>query len=184
MLYGAVEVGLEEPVLNDAIFFKFRFGEGLGNFGRDFAWVVKNLPLIELEEGVEFLRPILHGHRNLPLSLILGIIQIHRHNPVKRLQFLFREIVFGDKHIWLEDFSLRSVFPRGQPHMLLLAVRTFYYQFRGGMAVNRKVQLVLNGRKEILCDFCIGPIIHRRRVDVGNLLVEPSLARANLADFR
>jgi hypothetical protein len=52
LLDDAVEVGLEEVVLDDAVFLEFGFGEGLGDFGSDLAGMVEKVALVELKKGV------------------------------------------------------------------------------------------------------------------------------------
>jgi hypothetical protein len=54
--------------------------------------VIEEVPLVELEKGVQLAGPIRHRHGNVPLGLILRVIEIHRHEAVERLQFLFGEI--------------------------------------------------------------------------------------------
>ena len=41
LLERPVEVGLEQPILNDAVFFKFAFGKSLDDFGTDFAGMIQ-----------------------------------------------------------------------------------------------------------------------------------------------
>ena len=52
LLDDAVEVGLEEVVLDDAVFLEFGFGKRLCDLGRNFSRMVEKVALVELEEGV------------------------------------------------------------------------------------------------------------------------------------
>ena len=52
LLNEAIEVGLEEVVLDDAVFLEFGFGKRLCDLGRNFSRMVEKVALVELEEGV------------------------------------------------------------------------------------------------------------------------------------
>lgn len=58
LLDHAVEVRLEVPVLHDPVFFELGFGEGLCDLGGDFAGMVEQVALVELEKGIELLGPV------------------------------------------------------------------------------------------------------------------------------
>ena len=77
LIDGYDKVGLEKAVLDDALFFKFAFGKGLGDCSRDFARVVQQVALVELEEGVKFPRPVPHGHGDAALGLGFCVIEVH-----------------------------------------------------------------------------------------------------------
>ena len=79
---------------------------------------------------------------------------------------------------------MRRIAPRGEAHALLRAVRSLNYQLRSGAAVDGEVELVLHGSEEGLRGGRIHAIVHRGRVDIGDLLVEATLAGAYLADLR
>lgn len=52
------------------------------------------------------------------------------------------------------------------------------------MAVDGVVQFILYFGEEGLGGRCVLVVVHAGGVDIGDLLVEPSLAEADLADFR
>jgi len=184
LLDHAVEVGFEEAVLDDAVFLKLGFGKGLGDFGGDFAGVFEQVALVELEEGVEFSRPVGHGHGDAALGLVLGVVEIHGDEAVEGFEFLLGQIVFGDGDIRLEDFPLGRIPPIGETHAFLSAVCPAHDQLGGGVAVDGKVELVLDSGEKSLRRFSLCAVIHRGGVNVGNLLIEATLAGADFADFR
>ena len=106
LLDGPVEVRLEQPVLHDAVFLKFTFGKRLRHFGADFAWMQQQLAFIELEERIQLGRPILHRHRDAAFGLILGVVEIHGHDAIQRLEFLFRQVVLRDDDIRFEKYRI------------------------------------------------------------------------------
>lgn len=68
--------------------------------------------------------------------------------------------------------------------MWLAAIGPFADQLCRGMAVDGVMQFVLYFGEECLGSWCVLVVIHAGGVDVGDLLVEASLAEADLADFR
>ena len=68
--------------------------------------------------------------------------------------------------------------------MFLLGIRPHLYQLRSGMSVNRYVHTILDCREEIARRVGCLVVIDRRRIQVGNLLVEFALAQPDFAYSR
>lgn len=97
-----VKVRLEQLILHDPVFLKLTFRKCLRHFLPHLARMIEDVPFVKLEKGVQLAGPVLHRHGNVPLGLILGIIQIHRYEAIQRLQFLFGEVILRDNDIRLE----------------------------------------------------------------------------------
>src|ERR1041385_872870 len=182
-LHFSLEVALELAVLAHAKFVVLLLGKALCHLGGDLAGVREHLVLVELQEGVELRDPFGHLHRNLPIALILGVVEVHRHDALELLDLALDQVVLGDADIALEDLPLGRVLPRREPHRGLLSVSALRDQLRGGLARDRPVQLVLHGLEERLCDLGVLVVVDAALlVNVGDLQVEPSLAGADLTD--
>ena len=112
------------------------------------ASVVEDLVLIGSQKAVQSLRPVLHGHRDVAAGLIFRIVQIHGDDTLRRLQFLFGEVVLGNRYTVLLDLLIRIPLPGGQPHVGLFRVGPFHDQFRRCVTVDGPVELVLHLREE------------------------------------
>jgi len=82
-----IEIALEEPVLNHAVFFKFTRSVLLGDFGTDASGVLQHLPFIRREEDVEPLRPILHRHGHAAFGAAFRQIEVGVHDAPQIFQF-------------------------------------------------------------------------------------------------
>ena len=107
----SVEVAFEQSILHNTILLELAFCKGFCNFVCNSAGIMQDLMLVEFEEPVQSLRPILHRHRNVPVGLILGIVEVHGHDTLQRTKFIFCKIVLCNRDIILLDFPVRIVFP-------------------------------------------------------------------------
>ena len=107
-----VKVTLKQLVLHDPVFL-LALCKSLGDLMGHPASVVEDLMLIEFQKAIQPLGPVLHGHGDMTAGLIFRIVQIHGDNAFQRLQFLFGEIILGDGHIILLNFSIRILLPGG-----------------------------------------------------------------------
>ena len=96
--------------------------------GLDPACVGQDVPVVELQEGIEPVGPIAHVH-NLPApGLVFGVVKIHRDDAVELAELLFSQVVLRDRHVDLAG-TLRLNYPefpdscpRGQPEDVEAAI--------------------------------------------------------------
>jgi hypothetical protein len=98
------------------------------------------------------------------------------------LDLFLGEIVLGDRRILLAYGSRGGIFPGGEAHVGFRGVGTVADNFRGGVAVGGPVHFVLDGLKEELGQLGGRVVVNAGGVNVGDLLVEQSFARADVAD--
>jgi len=144
---------------------------------------LQHLPLIRREEDVQPFRPSLHRHGHATFGAALRQIEVGVHDAAQVFQLRFRQVVLGHHHIAFEDFSAGGFGPGRQPHAFLRMIRPPHDQFGGGVAVHGAMHLVLHFGEELLRDRRVPVVIHRRGIDVGDLLIKVPLGQADLPDF-
>ena len=98
-------------------------------------------------------------------------------------QFFFSQIVFCNRHICFDNFSIRSIFPSGQSHVLFICISSFYNQFRSGMSMHSIVHFVLYLLKEKTGCRSILVIVYCRSIDIRELLIKTTLTQPYLPYF-
>lgn len=172
-----------ETALLGVVTFELHFGMGSGQCLTHRSGVSQDVALVELQEAVELRDPVGHRHRPALARLLLGVVEIHHHDALERAQLLSGQIVLGDGDVGLPDRSARSILPAGETHVWLTCVRSCADDLCGGLAVDRPVHLVLDGRVERLRQLCRRIVVDAALgVDIRDLLVEPALRRADPAD--
>ena len=178
-----IKIRLKQFILNDTIFLEFTFCKCFRYLRRYDSYIIQQIILIELQKSIQFLRPILHRHRDMALRLLFRIIQIHGNYPVQPTHFLFSEIIFSNRYITFYNFTVRCIFPCGQSHIILTPIRTTHNQLSRRMAMNGKMQLVLNVGKKIKrhLGFCI--IIKCCCINISYLLIKQTFTGTYFPNF-
>lgn len=91
------------------------------------------------------------------------------------------QIVLGDHDACFQKLAARRTLLGRQAHVRLAAVGTPDDQFRRRVAMNGIVQRVLHLIKKGLAGRCIPVVVHRRGVNIRDLLVKPASEHPNLA---
>jgi len=178
----AVKVRFKQPVLHDAVFLKFAFGVGLGDFGGDLAGILQNFAVGGGNEAIQAGFPVLHGHGNLPQRHVFRHVEIGGDETLQLGHFFFREVVFGHADIELLDFALGRVLPSSEAHVVFGGIGPVEDDFRRRLAVDGPMQFVLHGGKETLGGLGGQVVVNGGGVDVSDFLVEFTLAHTDFPD--
>ncbi len=93
--------------------------------------------------------------------------------------FIFGQVILGNTDVKLLDFTFWSVLPGRQAHVLFLMISPINNHFGSRLAVNRPVQLVLDGGEKALGGLRRYIVVDGRGVNIGDLLVKLALGEAN-----
>ena len=99
------------------------------------------------------------------------------------LQFIFFKVILGNTYIRFYYFSVRSLLPCGQAHVLFLCIRTVNYQFRSGMPMYRIVHFVLHLFVKQPCCGRTFVIIYGRGIYICKFLVKTPFTQSYLTNF-
>ena len=169
--------------MGDAIFLELAQGVVVGLGFGDAPGALKDLAVVEVEEGVQAVGPVLHGHGDVAAGPGFGQVEEGVDQPAQVLQLGASEVVLADDDIAGQDLAVRTTRPGGQAHVGLIGVSPGADEFGSGLAVDGVVQLVLHGGEEAPGRRGVTVVVDAGGVDVGDLLVEAPLGQADLADL-
>lgn len=155
----------------------FGFGLFFGHLVRDSAGVFEDVSFVKLQECVEAVGPVLHGHGDTSHGLAFSVDKVLFNQVVQRGQLLLIEVVLGDGDIVFADFIATPV---GQAHVGFGVVGPLVDYLGGRLAGDGPVELVLDGLEEGQAYLLGGVVIDGGSVYVGNFLVESPLGGANV----
>lgn len=179
MLHRPVEVGFQQTVFLFPELGEFLLRMGLRGIGGNFSRVSEDVAVVEGEKAFELGDPVLHGHGNPPFCLGLGEDEVLLHEVVEGAQLLLIQVVLGNAHIALAD---ATAFPIREAHVRQTVICPGFDDFGGGLPVDGVMNLVLDSRKEALRQRSVLVVVDAGGVDVGDLLVKPALAGADVLD--
>ena len=122
-LYHSIKIiiafpGLKLPLLVELVVFLLRMGKG--KLVGDLARVGQDIAFVQGQEGVRAGYPVFHVHGGAASGLPFGKEQVLFHQIVQSEQFFFIQVILGNAHILLANFSAA---PCGQAQIRLGAVR-------------------------------------------------------------
>lgn len=115
LLDFAIKITDEAAILDNAEFFELARGMFFGHLCGDRAGVLEDFAIIEYEEGVEALRPVLHGHGDAAFGALLREFEVGIDEAAEGLKLAFGKVVLGHGHIGFEGLPGGAVFPMGEP---------------------------------------------------------------------
>jgi hypothetical protein len=172
---GAILLG--DPPLVEPLVLVFR--PLLRHLVRDLAGMGQDLPVVDVQKGVELGDPVAHVHRDAAHRLALGEDQVLLDQVVQGRQLVFGQIVLGDADVLLADLGPAPV---GQAHVRLVGIGAAVDDLGGGLAGDGPVHLVLHRLEEADADVQRRVVVDAGGVDVGDLLVETPLRGADVLD--
>lgn len=96
---------------------------------------------------------------------------------------LFIQAILGHNHIGLENAAVRRVFPHGQTHVLLVAIRIGIDDFRRRLPGDGIVKAILYHGVKVMCGRRITVVVQTALgKNIGNLLPDAAFTGADEAD--
>ena len=170
-------------VLDDAELLELTQGVLIGLGLGDVARAVEDLAVVEIEEGIQALGPVFHGHGDLSAGSGLGQVEEGVDQAAEVFEFNAGEVVLADGNVAWQDLAVGAAIPCGQARVGLVGLGARGDEFGGGVAVDGVVELVLDGGEEPFGGGGVLVVVDAGGVDVGDLLVEATLGQADLADL-
>lgn len=168
---GVPTVGIESLVA--------LLGDDLHPLVADAALAIEHRALVELQQAVHVLSPVVEGKVLALPGPQFGLLQEDDHQPVECVDLLGCEVVLGDDDVLLAH---PRTFPGGEGHVGSVRVGAADHDLGGGLAGDGVDQFVLHLGKEVLRRPVVRPVVTAQGEEVAHLLVEALLRGADLTD--
>lgn len=149
---------------------------GLGQLGRNFAAVLQNFPIVELQKHIQAFGPVFHCHGDFSAGTVFSQLQIGIDDAPQGIQLVLFQIVLGNTDVCFQYFAVGSIGLGSKSHMGLPAVGTLMNKLRCSLTVDGVMQLVLHLGKEGFTGRGVLVVVHAGCVDIGDFLVEAPFA--------